>query len=120
MEEIKTCNNNQKMSVYCKTCVCKSCEQVIWLEQENAELKEELNQHLYGINDNMIHVLYGKPIKYWVNLEKALEEIRGINNQFFDMNYGFDEQNISYDVKEVATEIQDKINEVIGNENNSK
>lgn len=38
-EEIKTCNNNQKMSVYCKTCVCKSCEQVAWLEQENEQLK---------------------------------------------------------------------------------
>jgi hypothetical protein len=40
-DNIINSKNSQKMSVYCKTCVCKSCEQVAWLEQENAELKAE-------------------------------------------------------------------------------
>ena len=46
--------------------------------------------------------------------KQALEQIREINKEFFDMNYGFDEQGISEDVKEVAREIQDKINDLLG------
>lgn len=43
-DNIINSKNSQKMSVYCKTCVCKSCEQVAWLEQENAELKALVSQ----------------------------------------------------------------------------
>lgn len=40
-EEIKTCVNNQKMSVYCKTYVCKGCKQINYLEQEVKLWKRE-------------------------------------------------------------------------------
>ena len=80
------------------------------LEQENKELKaykdinEDFKQAWNELNEKD------------KQLRSALEEIRGINKWFFDMNYGFDEQGISYDVKEVAREIQNKINEGLSNE----
>ena len=40
-DNIINSTNSQKISVYCKTCICKSCEQVAWLEPENIELKAE-------------------------------------------------------------------------------
>lgn len=44
MTEIQNTKNNEKMAEYCKTCVCKSCEQVAELKAENNRLKEEIKE----------------------------------------------------------------------------
>ena len=101
------------------------------IKEENEKLKEEIkliekNNDMYadlfyddyfkGLTPEQVIGLAKKSIRitaYNRELENALEEIREINKEFFDMNYGFDEQGISEDVKEVAREIQEKINEVL-------
>ena len=81
------------------------------LEKENGLLKEKF-KIVFDIDNQEcwnIAFLNDEKGKY----KTALEKIREINKEFFDMNYGFDEQGLSEDVKNIAHEIQDKINEVL-------
>ena len=69
-EEIMTTDNNQKMSAYCKTCICKSCEQVVRLEQENKELKNRNVELQITLNE------FDRFNNYRSALEEILEIVR--------------------------------------------
>ena len=114
-KEIITTDNNQKMSVYCKTCVCKSCEQLKRLEQENKELKERKDKYYQQTLDDEILInelslevdLRKKESDFYLeklsNYRSALEEIRKIVTG-------------NYEVLEPQTkkDIETKINECLG------
>lgn len=107
------------------SCYFKRCKR---LEQENERLREELNLHLYGTDDKMIHTLYGQPIQYWIEKKEALdganslikgyhllikkyksalEEIKSIADKFDYWN------NNLTDASNIINSIKDKINELI-------
>lgn len=76
--------NSQKMSVYCKTCVCKSCEQVACLEQKNAELKAENERLKAEINklgkkhEDYCNTMYWQMEEQMDKYRQTLQEIKAI------------------------------------------
>ena len=84
-----------------KDCICESCRQVAWLEQENKELKEEIKKYS-AINE--------QDTKDYAILSNALEEIREDIKCF----YSFEDSSSGYQLVTII----DRINEVLGNENN--
>lgn len=86
-KEIINSTNSQKISAYCKTCVCKSCEQVAWLEPENIELKaenerlkEEIknNKSAYQVELGVYNMECGNLLKENEQYYQTLQEIKKI------------------------------------------
>lgn len=74
MAKIQNTKNNEKMAEYCKTCICKSCEQVAWLEPENDRLKAEIKQleDFIKSDGEIDHINH----EYTYKLKQTLQEIR--------------------------------------------
>lgn len=84
MSKIQNTKNNEKMSEYCKTCICKSCEQLKTLEQECTTLswfagfKEGEVEKLKAENDRLKEEI--KEVKKYQYeqeyLEKEIERLK--------------------------------------------
>lgn len=80
MTKIQNTKNNEKMAEYCKTCICKSCEQIAELKTENEQLKALCDTYrtCYQAKHSDIKCLF---IKYRQTLQEIREYAESISNE---------------------------------------